>query len=180
MSFKIRLNNITVHTGHQYKVFYKLNSRTPGNASQMNCNHDEDTIGNSCWGVLYTGDTTNGIYVGGTTTNIEINFDTIDSNPFGKQYWFKIWDMETKSYIIENIYVNEYEYYYFCDHCCDFSGGTATYFESCDFSGGTATYIVPTPTPTSTETPTSTPTSTPTLTPSIDCEFNNGSAEYNV
>ena len=178
MSFKIRLNNITVPTDHRYKVFYKLNSRTPGNVSQMNCNHDEDTIGNSCWGTLYTGGTTDGIYIGGTITDylceddeslvcIEINFDTIDSNPFGKQYWFKIWDMETKSYIIENIYVNEYEYYYFCDHCCDFSGGTAT-------------YIVPTPTPTSTETPTSTPTSTPTLTPSIDCEFNNGSAEYNV
>jgi hypothetical protein len=155
MSFKIRLNNISVPTGHQFKVFYKLNSRTPGNVTYQ---------GDVNWGTLY------GTYTGGTTTDIEINFDLIDPNPFGKQNWFKILDTVTGSYIIENIYVHEYEYYYFCDHCCDFSGGTATYFESCDFSGGTATYyqpptITPTPTPTNTPTPTVTITNTPTPTP---------------
>lgn len=161
MSFKIRLNNISVPTGHRFKVFYKLNSRTPGNVTSQS-----DTE----WGTYY------GTYTGGTTTDIEIDFDLIDPSPFGKQYWFKILDIVTGSYIIENIYVHEYEYYYFCDHCCDFSGGTATFFESCDFYGGTATYYIPptvTPTPTATNTPTptvtitNTPTATNTPTPTV-------------
>lgn len=143
MSFKIRLNNISVPTGHQFKVFYKLDSRTPGNVTYQ---------GDTSWGTLY------GTYTGGTTTDIEIDFDLIDPTPFGKQHWFKILDIVTGSYIIENIYINEYEYYYYCDHCCDFSGGTASFVE---FS------ITPTPTPepTSTPTPTSITETTPTPTP---------------
>jgi hypothetical protein len=134
-----------------------LNSRTPGNVTSQ---------GDVNWGTLY------GTYTGGTTTNVEIDFLPIIASPFGKQHWFKILDTVTGSYIIENIYIHEYEYYYFCDHCCDFSGGTATYFESCDFSGGTATYYQPptnTPTPTSTNTPTPTVTitNTPTPTPTL-------------
>lgn len=142
MSFKIKLNNVNVPTGHQFKVFYKLNSRTPGNVTSQ---------GDVNWGTLYE------TYIGGVTTNIEIDFDLIDSSPFGKQHWFKILDEVTGSYIIENIHIHEYEYYYFCDHCCDFSGGTATFIE----------YNI-----------TITPTPPPTPTPIIDCEFNNGFAEY--
>jgi hypothetical protein len=111
MSFKIRLNNISVPSGNQFKVFYKLNSRTPGKVTYQ---------GDIDWGTLY------GTYTGGTTTNIEIDFDLIDSNPFGKQYWFKILDTITGSYIIENIHIHEYEYYHYCDHCCDFGGFTTS------------------------------------------------------
>jgi hypothetical protein len=121
MNFKIKLNNITVPSGNQFKVFYKLDSRTPGSVASQ---------GDNAWGTLY------GTYTGGTTTNIEIDFLPITSNPYGKQHWFKILDTITGSYIIENIYIHEYEYY---------------------------TQCVPTPTPTST--PTSTPTNTPTNTP---------------
>ena len=179
MSFKIRLNNISVPTGNQFKVFYKLNSRTPGNASQMNCNHDEDTVGNYCWGTLYTGDTPNGIYTGGTSTGylcpnqedeslvcIEIDFNSIDPNPFGKQYWFKILDIVTGSYIIENIYIHEEIYYYkLCVEIIPTSTPTITPTET---STPTPT-ITPTPTETSTPTPTetSTPTPTETSTPTI-------------
>ena len=135
MSLKIKLNNINVPSGNQFKVFYRLDSRTPGSVASQ---------GEVTWGTLY------GTYTGGTTTNIEINFLSIISNPYGKQHWFKILDTVTGSYIIENIYVHEYEYYSVC---------------------------VPTPTPTNTPTstptgtptttPTSTPTSTPTTTPTI-------------
>ena len=141
MSFKIRLNNISVPTGNQYKVFYKLNVRTPGNVTSQ---------GDVNWGTLY------GTYTGGTTANIEIDFNSIDSNPFGKQNWFKILDTVTGSYIIENIYIHEYEYYRYCDHCCDFSGGTASFV---------AYDVTPTPIPTATSTRTPTPTATPTPTP---------------
>ena len=145
MSFKIRLNNISVPTGNQFKVFYKLNSRTPGNVTSQ---------GDVNWGTLY------GTYTGGTTTNVEIDFLPIIASPFGKQHWFKILDTVTGSYIIENIYIHEYEYYYYCDHCCDFSGGTAS-FVIYDVTN-TPT---PTPSPTATNTPTPTATSTPTNTP---------------
>jgi hypothetical protein len=124
MSFKIKLNNITVPSGNQFKVFYKLDSRTPGSVASQ---------GDNAWGTLY------GTYTGGTTTNIEIDFLPITSNPYGKQHWFKILDTVTGSYIIENIYIHEYEYY-------------------------TACLSTPTPTPTPTSTPTPTPTPTPTVT----------------
>ena len=153
MSFKIRLNNISVPTGHQYKVFYKLNVRTPGNVTSQ---------GDVNWGTLY------GTYTGGTTANIEIDFTTIDPNPFGKQNWFKILDTVTGSYIIENIYIHEYEYYRYCDHCCDFSGGTAS-FVLYDVTPTPTATNTPTPTPTSTNTPTptATVTNTPTPTPTV-------------
>lgn len=141
MSFKITLNNISVPSGNQFKVFYKLDSRTPGSVAYQ---------GDLNWGTLY------GTYTGGTTTSIEIDFLPIIASPFGKQHWFKILDTVTGSYIIENIYIHEYEYYYYCDHCCDFSGGTST------FIGYDVTI---TPTPTSTNTPTPTPTATNTATP---------------
>lgn len=141
MSFKIRLNNINVPSGNEFKVFYKLDSRTPGSVAFQ---------GDLNWGTLY------GTYTGGTTTSVEIDFLPIISNPFGKQHWFKILDTVTGSYIIENIYIHDYEYYRYCDHCCDFSGGTATFTE---YS------VTSTPTPTSTNTPTPTPTATNTATP---------------
>jgi len=153
MSFKIRLNNISVPTGNQFKVFYKLNVRTPGNVTSQ---------GDVNWGTLY------GTYTGGTTANIEIDFTTIDPNPFGKQNWFKILDTVTGSYIIENIYIHEYEYYRYCDHCCDFSGGTAS-FVLYDVTPTPTATNTPTPTPTSTNTPTptATVTNTPTPTPTV-------------
>jgi len=127
MSFKIKLNNINIPSGNEFKVFYKLDSRTPGNITQQS---------DINWGILF------GTYTGNTTSDIEIDFDSIDTNPFGKQYWFKILDMVTGSYIIENIYIHEEIYYY--KLCVE---------------------IIPTPTPTETSTPTPTETSTPTITP---------------
>jgi hypothetical protein len=134
-------------------VFYKLNVRTPGNVTSQ---------GDVNWGTLY------GTYTGGTTANIEIDFTTIDPNPFGKQNWFKILDTVTGSYIIENIYIHEYEYYRYCDHCCDFSGGTAS-FVLYDVTPTPTATNTPTPTPTSTNTPTptATVTNTPTPTPTV-------------
>lgn len=145
MGLKINLNNINVPTGHQYKVFYKLNSRTPGNVTS------QDDVN---WGELY------GTYTGGTTTNIEIDFDLIDSNPFGKQNWFKILDIVTESYIIENIYIHDYEFYSNCINCCTYEGGTAIYIQPTSTPTPTNT-PTPTGTPTNTPVPTSTPTSTP-------------------
>ena len=172
MSFKIRLNNISVPTGNQFKVFYKLDSRTPGNVTYQ---------GDSSWGTLY------GTYTGGTTTNIEIDFLPITSNPFGKQHWFKILDTVTSSYIIENIYIHEYEYYYFCDHCCDFSGGTSNFISfnttptptitpltNCNFSGGTSNFMGFN----ITATPTSTPTSTTTSIPTANCNLSGGTSNF--
>ena len=162
MGLKINLNNINVPTGHQYKVFYKLNSRTPGNVTLQ---------GDINWGELY------GTYTGGTHNNIEIDFDLIDPNPFGKQNWFKILDMVTQSYIIENIYIHDYEFYSNCINCCTYEGGTAIYIPYTSTPTPTSTPTVtptstpisdtPTPTPTITPTPTNTPTSTPTSTPTV-------------
>jgi len=151
MGFKIKLNNISVPSGHQYKVFYKLNVRTPGNVTSQ---------GDVNWGTLY------GTYTGGTTTNVEIDFLPIIPSPFGKQHWFKILDTVTGSYIIENIYIHDYEYYYYCDHCCDLSGGTAS-FVLYDVTPTPTPSPTPTPTATNTPTPTATVTNTPTPTPTV-------------
>jgi hypothetical protein len=150
MGFKIKLNNINVPSGNEFKVFYKLNSRTPGNvAYQSDLN----------WGTLY------GSYVGGVNTDIEIDFTTIDPNPYGKQNWFKILDLTTGSYIIENIYIHQYQYYKDCNECCVYEGGNAIYIPNPTPTPTPTNTPVPTPTPTPSSTPTPTPSSTPTPTP---------------
>jgi hypothetical protein len=150
MGFKIKLNNINVPSGNEFKVFYKLNSRTPGNvAYQSDLN----------WGTLY------GSYVGGVNTDIEIDFTTIDPNPYGKQNWFKILDLTTGSYIIENIYIHQYQYYKDCNECCVYEGGNAIYIPNPTPTPTPTNTPVPTPTPTSSSTPTPTPSGTPVPTP---------------
>jgi hypothetical protein len=124
-----------VPSGNQFKVFYKLDSRTPGSVASQ---------GEVTWGTLY------GTYTGGTTTNIEIDFLPITSYPYGKQHWFKILDTVTGSYIIENVYIHDYEYYTAC-----LSTPTPT------------PTLTPTPTPTPTETPIPTNTPVPTATPIV-------------
>lgn len=62
-------------------------------------------------------------------------------------------DTVTESYIIENIYIHDYEFYSDCINCCTYEGGTNIH--------STNPVL---PTPTNTPTPTSTPTNTPTNT----------------
>lgn len=127
--------------------------RTPGSSSEQS---------SLAWGTQYMGGTSvGGIFSGGTTTiSIDLNLEGIDASPYGKQYWFKILDVVTNSFIIENIYIHEYEFY---GRCVPTPTPTAT---------PTAT-STPTPTSTPTSTPTVTPTSTPTITPTVtlDCNF---------
>ena len=145
MGLIIEIKNIQV--SNNFKLFYK-EGRTPGSSSEQ---------ADLSWGTQY------GSVYPNTTTSIPIEFVSctgttcvgIDTNPFGKQYWFKLLDTVTNSYIIENIYIHE-----------------RVFYESC--------IPTPTPTPTITITPTHTPTLTPTLTitPTIfvDCTFTGGSA----
>jgi hypothetical protein len=129
MGLIIEIKNIV--SPNNFKVFYKQ-GRTPGSSFEQQ----------SVWTDQYTGGTSvGGVFSGGTTT-ISIDFETeIDVNPFGKQYWFKILDVVTNSYIIENIYIHDLVFY---DELCA---------------------IIPTPTPTSTPEPTATPAPTATDVP---------------
>ena len=104
-----------------------------------------------------------------STTSVDIIVPNVE---YGAQYWVKILDTVTNSYIVENIYIHEFEYYRFCETCCDFSGGTSN-FIAYDATP-TPTPIPPTPTPTPTPIP---PTPTPTPTPSqarLDWSLNSG------
>ena len=132
MGVIIEIKNIV--SPNNFKLFYQ-EGRTPGSVSEQE---------SPTWGSQY-----GEIYMGGTTSiNVEVD------NPYGKQYWFKMLDIVTNSYIIENIYIHELDFYTKC--------------------------FTPTPTITPTFTPTLTPTLTPTFTPTItivaDCTFSGGSA----
>lgn len=128
MGVIIEIKNIV--SPNNFKLFYK-EGRTPGSVSEQE---------SPTWGTQY-----GEIYMGGTTSiNVEVD------NPYGKQYWFKMLDIVTNSYIIENIYIHELDFYTKC--------------------------FTPTPTITPTFTPTLTPTFTPTVTIVADCTFNGGSA----
>jgi len=173
MGLVIEIKNIV--SPNNFKLFYQ-NGRTPGSVSEQE---------NPTWGAQY-----GSVFAGGTSS-ITIDFDVeVDPNPYGKQYWFKILDTVTNSYIIENIYIHELDFYTKCftptptvtptyTPICNFSGGSAisnltptptitpTHTPICNFSGGSAvqTNTTPTPTPTITPTFTITPTYTPTITP---------------
>jgi hypothetical protein len=133
MGLVIKIKNI--QSTNNFKLFYRV-GRTPGSSFEQS---------SESWGTQY-----GGIFSGGTAL---ISIDLIDegianggyyddeTNPYGKQYWFKILDLVTNSFIIENINIHDKNFYN--DYC----------------------HIQPTPTPTATPTPTSTPTSTPTITP---------------
>jgi hypothetical protein len=144
MGVVVQIRNI--QSTNNFKLFYKV-GRTPGSSSEQS---------SLTWGTQYTGGTSvGGIFSGGTTSiSIDLILESIDVSPYGKQYWFKMLDVVTNSFIIENIYVHEYEFY---GRCVPTPTPTST---------PTVTPTV-TSTPTSTSTPTITPTVTPTSTPTI-------------
>lgn len=151
MGLIIKIKNI--QSPNNFKLFYK-EGRTPGSSSDQSSNS---------WGTQY-----GGVYSSSTTEiSIDLIDNSIDLNPFGKQYWFKILDVVTESFIIENIYIHEKEFYDSICKDCTFEGGSAIVFVNCTFEGGSAIKNA---------SPTPTPTLTPTITPVPDCSFINGSA----
>lgn len=124
MAFKIKLRNISVT--NTFRVFYRK-GRTPGSVAAQSAD----------WS------TNGGFYVGeypSSTTSVDI---TVSNVEYGSQYWVKLLDMTTGSYIIENVYIHEFEFYRFCETCCDFSGGTSNFIQY----DTTPTPVPPTPTP---------------------------------
>lgn len=119
MGLTIRLHNIT--SPNNFTLYYKSGQ----------------TIGDLVAGFTQYG----GTYPGGTT-QINISGATID---FNIQYWIKLIDSVTNTYIIENIKMHD----------------------GCYYVGSIPVTPSPTSTPTQTTTPTETPTNTvtPTLTP---------------
>lgn len=162
MGLVIKIKNIV--SPNSFKLFYQ-EGRTPGSSSEQ-LSLD--------WGTQI-----GGIYSGGTS---EILVDLNNQQPYGKQYWFKILDIVTNSFIIENIYVHERELY---DFICATPTPTPTitltptltitptFNAICTFTGGSA-FVGATPTPT----PTITQTITPTL--SVVCTFTGGSAVVEI
>ena len=153
MGLIVQIKNI--QSPNNFKLFYRT-GRTPGSSSEQS---------SSTWGTQYTGGTSvSGVFSAGTTTiTIDLMDPSylIDSNPYGKQYWFKILDLVTGSYIIENIYIHDISFYTeLCATPTPTPTPTAT--PDCTFTGGSAVTDAPTPTPTSTIV--------------IDCTFTGGSA----
>lgn len=143
MGLVIKIKNIV--SPNSFKLFYQ-EGRTPGSSSEQL---------SPSWGVQI-----GGTYSGGTG---EILVDINNQQPYGKQYWFKILDVVTNSFIIENIYVHEKEFY---DFICATPTPTptitltptltitSTFNAICTFTGGSALVgVTPTPTPTLTGTP---------------------------
>jgi hypothetical protein len=147
MGLVIKIKNIV--SPNNFKLFYK-EGRTPGSSSEQL---------SPSWGVQF-----GGTYSGGTS---EILVDINNQQPYGKQYWFKILDIVTNSFIIENIYIHEKEFY---DFICATPTPTPTitltptFNAICTFTGGSAIVGL-------------TPTPTPTMTPTPNCQFSGGSAE---
>ncbi len=166
MGLVIKIKNI--QSVNNFKLFYKV-GRTPGSSSSQS---------SLSWGTQYTGSPSVGGIFNESVTTISIDLITqgIDLNPYNKQYWFKILDVVTGSYVIENIHIHEYEFYDRCIPKCDL--------------GGTAVFLAPTPTPTYTidcsldgtavlgVAPTSTPTSTPTPTSTVNCSLDGTAVLY--
>lgn len=154
MGLNIRVHNITCP--NSFTLSYRI-SATPGNES-----------------VISTGYTQyGGTYVSSNTRDynadpIVISGSTFD-NIFDQTVWIKIKDSVTDGYIIENIKIHELEYYDYCIHCCDFSGGTGSYLAGPTPTPTSSPTATPTPTPSSTPAPTATPgptaTTAPTATP---------------
>lgn len=106
MGLKIELKNI--QSTNNFKLFYKIGD-TAGSFS-------EQTLDD--WGTQYSGGpSVNGIFPSSTT---EITIDLMDENivnepyfqtMYGKQFWFKIYDVVTRRYIIENIILHQEIFY---------------------------------------------------------------------
>ncbi len=112
---------------NNFEIWYST-GRTPGSVSSYS---------SETWGTQYSGATTEGVFSGGIET-VSIDIEDEVENPFNTQFWFKLRDIVTGNFIIENIYIHDFSFY-----------------EGC---------IPVTPTPTPTQTVTSTPTQTITLT----------------
>lgn len=93
MGLKIRLHNITAD--NSFTLSYKTGT----------------TIGS-----LTNGFTTYGSTYPSSTTEINVEVP----NLFNVQYWFKFTDTINGNFSIENIYINQEEYYSDCLHCCEF------------------------------------------------------------
>lgn len=159
MSLYIKLDDIDIPSGKLFKVFY-ASGRTPGGDEYQ-----------TTWGTQY-----GGLYTGGTTPEIDIDFLSIDSNPYGKQYWFKLqYTGDTHvGYILENIYIHNQTFYQDCLNCSTptptptiSASPTPTVTPTPTFTSTPAATSPETPSPTPTESPTNTPTptETPTNTP---------------
>lgn len=94
MGLNIRLHNITAD--NSFTLSYKTGT----------------TIGS-----LTNGFTTYGSTYPSSTTEIDVG---VSDSFFNTQVWFKFTDTINGNFSIENIYVNQEEYYSDCLHCCDF------------------------------------------------------------
>ena len=106
MGLKIELKNINVD--NNFKLFYKVGD-TPGSFSNQS---------SVTWGTQYTGGTSvNGVFSSSTTgITIDLIDEEIVEEPYfqtlyGQQFWFKILDVVTNRYIIENIIIHQKIFY---------------------------------------------------------------------
>jgi hypothetical protein len=155
MGLVVEIKNIV--SPNNFKLFYQ-EGRTPGSVSEQ---------ASPTWG------TQHGSIFPSSTTNITINFDIFEYED--TQIWFKILDVVTNSYTIENIYIHSIDFYTKCftptptitPTFTPTLTPTLTITPGCQFSGGSAlTGSTPTPTPTITITP--------------NCQFSGGSAEQTI
>lgn len=155
MGLNIRIHDINVPSS--FELFYKTGN-TPGNMT-----------------VIENGYTKfGGTYPSSSSRDYNLNPIVFTGATYNTQYWFKIQytgvtgQENSVGYIIENIKTHQpVGHIYYALHCCDFSGGTASFYTGCTFSGGTVVYgsnLDPTPAPTSTAAPTPTPTPSPSAT----------------
>lgn len=120
MSILVKLTGIT---SDNYDLYYQEGSTSFGDVSS------------DSWGTeLLTNQTAN---------EQIIDFSVIDANAYGKEYWFKIKDLNTNSFLVKNLFIH------------------SSVFYNSLMPTPTST-PVPTNVPTETPTPTSTPTPTPT------------------
>ena len=125
MGLVIKIKNIL--STNNFKLFYRV-GRTPGSSFEQS---------SPSWGTQYTRiPSVGGIFnESETTISIDLINSEIDTNPYGKQYWFKILDDLNGSFIIENIYVHDEIFYRELCTDCRLSG-TAVYYEpDCSLSG---------------------------------------------
>lgn len=101
MGLKIQIKGI-IGTDN-YDIHY-YSGKTPGSNPSSNS-----------WGQLLfsgqTDSTTDIEFISGSTSTYGY---VVDNNPYGKQYWFKIIDKITGSFVIENIYIHEEIFYRPC------------------------------------------------------------------
>jgi hypothetical protein len=106
MGLKIELKNIDAD--NNFKLYYKVGS-TPGSFA---------TQSSTTWGTQYTGGTSiNGVFSSSTTgITIDLIEENIVKEPYfetlyGQQFWFKIIDVVTNRYIIENVIIHQKIFY---------------------------------------------------------------------